>query len=100
MKASEFGDAQKAFIPKQGEQGAPSAEICRKAGISRATYFDRKRSTRVRPRRRRVSPGRSSSIISRLRPTLGVRTFVSKIPLSDALADRRRQRSVDPELCR
>ncbi|WP_210426136.1 hypothetical protein, partial [Mameliella sp. LZ-28] len=26
--------AQKAFILKQGEQGAPVAEICRKAGIS------------------------------------------------------------------
>jgi putative transposase len=37
MKASKFTDAQKAFIIRQGEEGAPAAEICRKAGISQAT---------------------------------------------------------------
>ena len=36
---SQFADAQKPFIIKQGEDGMPVAEICRKAGISRATYF-------------------------------------------------------------
>jgi len=40
MKASKFSDAQKAFIVKQGEEGVPVAEICRKAGISQATYFN------------------------------------------------------------
>jgi putative transposase len=40
MKASRFTDAQKAFIIKQGEDGTPVAEICRKAGISQATYFN------------------------------------------------------------
>ena len=39
MKASKFSDAQKAFVLKQGEEGTPVAEICRKAGISPATYF-------------------------------------------------------------
>ena len=39
MKASKFTEAQKAFTLKQGEQGTPVAEICRKAGISQATYF-------------------------------------------------------------
>lgn len=39
MKASKFSGAQKAFIIKQGEDGTPVAEICRKAGISQATYF-------------------------------------------------------------
>ncbi len=34
MKASKFSDAQKAFVLKQGEEGTPVAEICRKAGIS------------------------------------------------------------------
>ena len=43
MKASKFTDAQKAFIVKQGEEGTPVAEICRKAGISQATYFNWKR---------------------------------------------------------
>jgi len=39
MKASQFTDAHKAFILKQGPEGMPVAEICRKAGISQATYF-------------------------------------------------------------
>lgn len=43
MKASKFTDAQKAFIVKQGEEGTAVAEICRKAGISQATYFNWKK---------------------------------------------------------
>ena len=43
MKASRFTDAQKAFIIRQGEDGTPVAEICRKAGISQATYFNWKK---------------------------------------------------------
>jgi putative transposase len=39
MKASKFTDAKKAFILKQGADGMPVADICRKAGISQATYF-------------------------------------------------------------
>lgn len=34
MKASWFTDAQKAFVVKQGKDGVPVAEICRKTGIS------------------------------------------------------------------
>ena len=43
MKASKFSDAQKAFILKQVSEGVPVADICRKAGISQATYFNWKR---------------------------------------------------------
>jgi len=43
MNASKFSDAQKAFVLKQGEEGTPVAEICRKAGISPATYFSWKK---------------------------------------------------------
>jgi putative transposase len=43
MKASRFSDAQKAFILKQGADGMPVADICRKAGISQATNFNWKR---------------------------------------------------------
>lgn len=43
MKASSFTDAQKAFVIKQGEEGTPVAEVCRKAGISQATYFNWKK---------------------------------------------------------
>lgn len=40
MKASKFSDTQKAFILKQADDGVPVAEICRKAEISQATYFN------------------------------------------------------------
>ncbi len=54
MKASKFTDAQKAFIIRQGEDGTPVEEICRKAGISQATYFNWKKSM-VRPQAASVS---------------------------------------------
>ena len=40
MKASKFTESQIAFVLKQGDEGTPVAEICRKAGISQATYFN------------------------------------------------------------
>jgi len=43
MKASRFSDAQKAFILRQGADGMPVADICRKAGIGQATYFNWKK---------------------------------------------------------
>ena len=43
MKASKFTDAQKAFIIRQGDEGTSVADICRKAGISQATYFNWKK---------------------------------------------------------
>lgn len=43
MRASKFTDAQKALIIKQVEEGTPVAEICRKARISQATYFNWKK---------------------------------------------------------
>lgn len=43
MKASKFTDAQKAFVIKQGEEVTPVAEVCGKAGISQATYFNWKK---------------------------------------------------------
>jgi putative transposase len=43
MKASQFSEAQKAFILKQGDEGVTVSEICHKAGISQATYFNWKK---------------------------------------------------------
>lgn len=43
MKASNFTTSQIAFVLKQGDEGTAVAEICRKAGISQATYFDWKK---------------------------------------------------------
>jgi putative transposase len=37
LRASEFTDAQKALIIRQGEEGTPIVDICRKAGISQAS---------------------------------------------------------------
>jgi putative transposase len=45
MKASKFTDAQKAFILKQGAEGVLVANMCRKAGISQAKYFNLKKSS-------------------------------------------------------
>ena len=43
MKASNFSDAQRSFILKQGADGVRVADICSKAGISSATYFNWKK---------------------------------------------------------
>lgn len=39
MKASRFSDAQKAFVLRQADEGVPVGEVCRKAGISQATFY-------------------------------------------------------------
>ncbi len=43
MKASKFTESHIAFVLNQGDEGTPVAEICRKAGISQATYFNWKK---------------------------------------------------------
>lgn len=40
MKTSKFTEAQIAFILHQAEEGTPIAEVCRKAGISDATFYN------------------------------------------------------------
>lgn len=40
MKKSKFTESQIAFILRQAEEGTPVAEVCRKAGISEATYYN------------------------------------------------------------
>ncbi len=39
MKKSRFGEQQIGFVLRQAEEGTPIAEVCRKAGISEATYY-------------------------------------------------------------
>jgi putative transposase len=39
MKRSKFSEAQVAFILRQAEEGTAIGEVCRKAGISEATYY-------------------------------------------------------------
>jgi putative transposase len=40
MKASKFTEAQIAFVLRQAQDGTPLAEVCRKAGISDATFYN------------------------------------------------------------
>ena len=40
MKKSKFSEAQIAFILRQADEGSPVAEVCRKAGISDATFYN------------------------------------------------------------
>jgi putative transposase len=40
MKKSRFGEQQIAFILRQAEEGTTVEEVCRKAGISEATYYN------------------------------------------------------------
>jgi putative transposase len=40
MKKSSFTDAQVAFILRQAEDGTAIGEVCRKAGISEATFYN------------------------------------------------------------
>ena len=40
MKASKFSEAQIAFVLRQAEEGAAVGEVCRKAGISEATFYN------------------------------------------------------------
>jgi putative transposase len=39
MNASKFSEAQIAFVLKQAEDGTPVGEVCRKAGVSDATFY-------------------------------------------------------------
>ena len=39
MKKSRFSEQQIAFILRQAEEGTTVEEVCRKAGISQATYY-------------------------------------------------------------
>lgn len=39
MKASKFSESQITFVLRQGEEGTPVEEVCRKAGISQATHY-------------------------------------------------------------
>lgn len=40
MKRSKFSEAQIAFVLKQADDGTSVGEVCRKAGISEATYYN------------------------------------------------------------
>lgn len=43
MKRSKFSEAQIGFVLKQAEDGTSVGEVCRKAGISEATFYNWKK---------------------------------------------------------
>ena len=47
MKASKFSEAQIAFVLKQVEDSESVAEVCRKAGVSQASFIIDERSMPV-----------------------------------------------------
>lgn len=60
MKRTKFSEAQIAFVLKQAEDGTSVGEVCRKAGISEATYYNwRKKYAGLRPSEmKRATPTR------------------------------------------
>lgn len=40
MKRSKFSEAEIAFVLKQAEHGTSIGEVCRKEGISKATFYN------------------------------------------------------------
>jgi len=40
MKASKFSETQIAFVLKQADEGTAVAEVCRKAGVSQAAFYN------------------------------------------------------------
>ena len=65
MKRSKFSEAQIAFVLKQADDGTSVGEVCRKAGISEATYYNwRKKYAGLMP----SVPGEQSSAACASRP--------------------------------
>ncbi|MBN9008228.1 MAG: transposase [Rhizobiales bacterium] len=77
MKVSNFSEAQIAFVLKQAQDGAPIAEVCRKAGISDATFYNW----------RKKYPGLMPSEMKRLRQLENENTKLKRI-VADLSLDR------------
>src|SRR5262252_1921473 len=76
MKRSKFTEAQIAFILRQAEEGTAVGEVCRKAGISEATYYNWRKKygglmpsemKRLRDQRDHEAVGSSSRLEARFR---------------------------------
>ena len=66
MKTSKFTDAQIAFVLRQAEEGTAIGEVCRKAGISEATFYNwRKKYGGLMPSEMRRLSGASMDFRSR-----------------------------------
>ena len=95
MKKSKFSEAQIAFILRQADEGTPVAEVCRKAGISDATFYNWKKrygglSQAHAPARGREQPAEED----RRRPDARQGNVTGR-PFKKALKPVRRRRLVD-----
>ncbi len=70
MKRSKFSEAQIAFILRQGEEGTAVGEICRKAGISEATYYNWRKKIQVYLRRQQATQQFKAAEGSTIRPII------------------------------
>ena len=87
MKKSKFTEEQIAFARKQAEVGTPVEEVCRKMGVSDATFYNwRKRygGLGLSELRRLKQPEEESSKLKRLVADLSL----DKAMLQDVLARR------------
>ena len=99
MKRSKFSEAQIAFVLKQADDGTSVGEVCRKAGISEATYYNwRKKYAGLMPsemkRLRQLED--ENAKLKRLVADLSL----DKAMLQDVVSrSRRRPNEVRPTLC-
>ncbi len=80
MKRSKFSEARIAFAPRRAEEGTAVGEVCRKIGVSEATFYAwRKKYTGSMPsetrrlRRLEGENGKLRKIVAALRNRLRVR---------------------------
>jgi putative transposase len=97
MKRSKLSEAQIAFILRQAEEGTAIGEICRKAGISEATFNNwRKKyngltpSEMKRPRQREEENGKIKKIVAD--PSLNKATLLDVIRRNDWRRDYNAER--------
>ena len=67
MKKSKFTEAQIVFALRQAETGTSVEEVCRKLGISHATFFNWKKK-RQQPKRKQNGKRRDFKYVERLLP--------------------------------
>jgi putative transposase len=99
MKKSKFSEAQIAFILRQADEGTPVAEVCRKAGISDATFYNwRKRYGGLTPsevKRMRQLEDENNRLKKIVADLIARQGDAAGRPVKKALKPARRRRLVD-----
>jgi putative transposase len=86
MKASKFSEAQIAFVLKQAKDGSAVAEVCRKAGIIEATFYNwRKKYAGLLPSKRLRQLDEENSKLKRIVADLALGQAILQDVLSKKL---------------